>query len=130
MLEEEAAELAVVAHDLGVQVRDRVADVRELAVPEACASVVVVRDAIIDTLIVESDTWHAAYDTLVTASAVLQMSFGLQSIALDSLTAVLTDRPLPRPRWLPSVSPGVFAGVCSNGAGCVGVGVTFSWSIL
>lgn len=130
VVEKEADSLAVIAYDLGVQVRDRVADVRELAVSEACAPVVAIRDAIIDTLIVESDIWHKAYDKQVKATELLQVSYGIQSITLDSLTAVLTDRPLPRPRWVPSMSPGVFAGVCSNGLGCVGFGVTLSWRIL
>lgn len=47
----------------------------------------------------------------------------------DSLSAVLADRPQPRPGWVPEVSVGPFAGFCIDGTACAGVGVQLSWSV-
>ena len=129
--EESADSIAADARELGVRVRERVADVRKRAAPDPVPPVIV-RDQIIDTLFVVAETWEEAYKQEVKASDMLRVAFGLQTMALDSLTAVLENRPTPRPRlpqWLPTARPGVFMGVCNDGRGCMGIGITLSWSI-
>jgi hypothetical protein len=48
------------ADERGRQVRERVVVVREEAVPDTCAPFIEPRDQIIDTLVVESETWASA----------------------------------------------------------------------
>lgn len=127
-VQENADSTAAVARELGSRVMERVADVRERAAPDPVAPVTV-RDSIIDDLVLVVDTWEDAYEAEVKVSKLLRVTIGIQSVTLEGLTATLENRPTPRPRWIPSVSPGLFAGVCNDGRGCMGVGLTLSWRI-
>lgn len=114
---------AAYAEALAATTRERVRIVRDtVAVPEPCEEIVAQRDELIDSLIVEADSWRDAYHAERRAVDALRIANTALTVAYDSLTAVLEDRPRPRPRWAPSLQAGVFAGICSDGKPCVGVG--------
>lgn len=128
-LEQEADRLERVADSLGQRTRERVVEVREVEVPGYAAPYVAPRDSIIDDLIVENDTLRRANDTLREEVGVLQVALGRVTASNASLREVLEDRPRPTPWWLPSTGLGVFAGACSDGRMCSGLGITVSWRI-
>ena len=109
-------------------VTERVVEIREVVVPPASIPFVAPRDSVIDTLFVAVDEWKEAYETEVTASALLKLGLQEQTTRGDSLVAVLQDRLGPRKWWVPGVGVGAFTGFCS-GETCSGVGVTLSWRI-
>ncbi|HUU42166.1 MAG TPA: hypothetical protein VMX57_00215, partial [Planctomycetota bacterium] len=127
--EERARQLAWMADEMGRQVREMVVAVRAVAVPDTCAPFVVPRDAIIDTLVIVVESWQSAFDEQIKAGAALWMSNVVLRSTVDSLYAVLDDRPTRRRfSFIPRVGVGGFAGVCIGGTPCLGAGVTLSWS--
>jgi len=64
-------------------------------------------------------------------SAAAELRLGLSDAISrgDSLDAVLSDRPRPRPSFLPRMSVGPFIGFCADGTSCVGVGLHLSWEV-
>jgi len=95
------------------------------AAPDTCAPVV----AIVEALVIENQNLRDAYDLQRSAADKLQLSYDALLVVNDSLMTVLDDRPIPPPEWIPSFRVGPFAGVCSSGTMCVGVGVSISWKV-
>jgi len=126
--EERARQLAWMADEMGRQVRERVERVRDVAVPDTCAPFVVPRDAIIDTLVIVVESWRTAFDEQIKAGVALRSSNLTLRSAVDSLEAVLRDRPGSRSPWVPKLGLGAFTGICVGGQPCLGAGVTLSWS--
>lgn len=110
------------------RVRERIIEVERVVVPDTCLVFTKPRDEIIAQSDDAISAWQEAYQQQLTASALLRTSNGHLRVANDSLTAVLEDRPSPRPRWIPSVGVGVFAGACLTGP-CMGAGLTLSWQV-
>ena len=98
------------------EIRERIIRVREDSPPDTA------RDAIIDDLLEVNSSLRLAVDSLSVANIRL-------FIANDSLTAVLEDRPLPRPVWLPEIRLGPQAGICMDGRFCAGIGVSIGWKL-
>lgn len=98
------------------EIRERIVRIREELPPDTA------RDAVIDDLVQENDSLRVAVDEYRTAAERLREGYNSLLVVNDSLTSVLADRPKPRARWMPSLQVGVFAGVCSDGKPCVGVG--------
>lgn len=92
--------------------------------PDTCAPLV----AVIEDLVAENGRLREAYDLQRSAAERLQVSYDRLLVANDSLNAVLDDRPLPAPRWLPSLQVGPQVGVGTGGA-YVGVGISISWEV-
>jgi hypothetical protein len=87
------------------------------------------RDTIITELQTQVQTWKSAYQKQLEAGAVLRVALGEMTARGDSLEAVLADRPTKKPWWIPEVVMGPFAGLCSEGRPCAGVGVALGWKI-
>ena len=87
------------------------------------------RDSVIAEMAARHDDISAAYESEREAAALLRLAEGRAHAAADSLMAVLDDRPIPRPGFIPEVGFGVTAGVCTTGQPCVAVGVTLSWKV-
>lgn len=104
------------ARERAPEIRERIVRVREELPPDPA------RDSIIDSLVADNEQLVAVYDSVSAAYTVLLHSYNSLLVVNDSLLAVLEDRPRPRPRWAPSLQAGVFAGVCSDGRLCAGVG--------
>ena len=105
------------------EIRDRIVTVREQAPPDSA------RDSIIDDLTEVVDSITVAYDSTSAAFVLLRSAYGRLLTVNDSLTIVLKDRPKPRSRWAPTFTVGAFAGVCTNGKFCAGVGPGISFEI-
>lgn len=118
-----ADSIAIEAEARSPIIRERIRLVRDsVPVPDTCYAVVAQRDSLIDAALAEADRWRAAYEAERSAADRLREGYNALLVVSDSLVAVLEDRPKPRPRWLPSLQVGLFAGICSDGQPCVGVG--------
>jgi hypothetical protein len=104
------------ARERAPEIRERIVRVREESPPDPA------RDSIIDDLAADNEQLVQAYDSVSTAYDRLRGSYNSLLVVNDSLSTVLDARPKPRPRWMPSLQVGVFAGVCSDFKPCVGVG--------
>lgn len=125
----EAERLQGVADSLGRRTRERVVEVREVVVPEYAVPFVAPRDSIIEDLMVENEILEGANLALRASNSYLRLALGRVTASESALRAVLDDRPRPTSRWLPSVGFGAFAGACSDGRACSGLGVTVGWEI-
>jgi hypothetical protein len=96
--------------------------------PDTCAAYIAPRDEAIDSLEAVIDEQSNAYAYQQDATARLMLAYRLATEASDSLSAVLKDRPRLPPLWMPKVSGGVFAGVCTTGP-CAGVGIGLTWDV-
>jgi hypothetical protein len=104
------------ARNRAPEIRERIVRVREESPPDPA------RDSIIDDLAADNEQLVVAYDSVSSAYEILRVSYNSLLVVNDSLSSVLSDRPRPRSRWAPSIQAGVFAGICSDGRPCVGVG--------
>lgn len=100
------------------------------------------RDALIDDLVAESDRWRLAYETEAAAYDTLhQSALGMRADLLtvrgqlseatervDSLVALLEDRPNERAWWMPQVTFGYADCIC-DGQARHGPSATAGWSI-
>ena len=112
------------------EVRERILFVRDSVTgPDTCLSVVAQRDRIIDDLVAQNDVVVAAYEAEKSAAEQLRSAYSSLLVVNDSLRAVLGDRPLPPPSFLPRINVGPFVGVCSTGQPCVGFGIGITWKI-
>lgn len=112
------------------RVRDRVVDtlvqvVRELPVPEGCESVVAEHRLALDSLAASRDDWRDQFTAQREATATLQQASVADSVAYASLSAAYRLARNP-PKKL-TLSPAVFAGLCTDGRPCAGLGVTLRW---
>lgn len=111
-------------------IRERIDSVRVQTPPELEDHPAITRrDSIIDTLIVQRDSWKDLFREEQAANVRLRGLLDDAVADADSLSAVLDDRPSERPWWLPRLGVGPFAGMCSSGRPCSGVGATLSWDI-
>lgn len=104
--------------------------IEELPAPPAdCEPYTAPRDSVIHELGLRADDLLAAFEIERTASDQLRIAEARSHAAADSLAAVLSDRPLPKPGWIPEIGLGATAGICTTGQPCVAVGVTLSWKV-
>lgn len=120
---ERADSIAAAAESVAPIIRDRIIRVREEAPPDPA------RDSLIDELVVEADQWRAAFKAERKAGLLLQGAYDRVLVVNDSLTTVLDARERPRSRWAPTFSVGLFAGICSNGQLCTGIGPGITFEI-
>jgi len=98
-------------------------------VPEEAIPAVTLRDRLIDELTLQTSDLTVALGVEREASAELRLALAHSISRGDSLGAVLDDRPRPRPGWLPRLSIGPFAGICTDASTCTGIGVQLSWEV-
>lgn len=104
--------------------------IEELPAPPAdCEPFTAPRDSVIVELGLRADDLLAAFNTERSAANQLRIAEARSRAAADSALAVLADRPLPKPGWIPEIGLGATAGVCTTGQPCVAVGVTMSWKL-
>jgi hypothetical protein len=131
----EASEIAQRAAKRDTVVRTRLVEIRAEPVPDTCRRLVAQRDSVINTLLVTATTWNEAFTKQKAATALLQReneALFASNIALDSAYRLL-HRP-PRRSLLgrlvrPSMRPGAFVGVCTDGKPCSGIGATLTWGL-
>lgn len=90
---------------------------------------IVKRDSIIDDLVEQRDNALAAFREQGRAVSKLRAAVSVAEASADSLSDVLSDRPGDKPWWVPQLGVGPFAGVCTTGVPCSGIGATLSWEI-
>lgn len=110
----------------------RLRDIESVSVPPECDSVVAVRDTIymevIDTLRVSSDQYRAAWLIERERGDSLELTADELATQLAANVKLLDNR--PKDRWyVPEVGAGIFAGLCTDGLPCSGVGATLSWEL-
>lgn len=104
--------------------------VEELPTPApSCEAFTEPRDRVIRFQEVRYGDLQAAYDKRGDAMDLLRRAEIAARGAADSLYAVLDDRPRPLSLLIPEVGVGAFAGVCSTGAPCAGIGFTLQWKV-
>ena len=109
-----------------VRVDSVVLAVRQLPVPEDCAETVHEHREALDSLVVSREGWRAIADSQMVVSAQLRVAHDTLAGAYQRVRRAYTLLRDP-PRRL-HIAPALFAGVCTNGQGCAGLGfsVTFS----
>lgn len=143
-LVEEAAEAAAAAARRAIEAEakaDSAEAAREAAeailttlppVPAECEAVVAQRDTIfmevIDTLVVSSDMYRQAWTIERARADDLALLNGGLATQLAETVKLLDKRPKDR-WWMPEVGAGVFAGICTTGQPCTGVGATLAWKV-
>lgn len=109
--------------------RVEVERVRLVEVPEEAREIVAQRDSLIDRFDAAVRSWRAAYERQMAANVELRSTVSTYRIALDSLEAVIADRPRPRSRWLPDLRVGPAAGLCTDLKPCSGMMLTLGWRL-
>lgn len=128
---ERADSIAEEAEEAAPEIRERIVRV-EAETPDSLRDhpAVVERDSIITDLRTESRQWKTAYMLEKEANADLREALFRTRTALDSITAVVQDRPGERPWWLPRLGVGPYAGWGADGEPSIGpVSVNLSWEI-
>lgn len=112
-------------------VRERIDSVRVETPPELeNHPAIVQRDQIIDSLVVSRDAWRGLFREEQAANVRLRGLLEETRAHADSLSAVLDDRPGPRPWYVPTVTVGPQAGLDPmTGRPYKGVGVTLGWEV-
>lgn len=133
-LREEAAELRGLATSLAFAAEQRdtvvIRMVEQLpAPPPDCEPFTLPRDSVIIALQEQYGLATAAYRTERSASDQLRLAEAKARESSDSLLAVLADRPKPLSPLIPEIGVGLFAGLCTTGQPCAGVGVGFQWKV-
>lgn len=98
-------------------------------VPAGCEVVATDRDEIIRFQEVRYEELSNAHKLQLLAYSQLRIAETMAVERGDSLRAVLDDRPIPRPGWLPEMTVGPFVGFCVEGKPCAGVGIQLSWTV-
>lgn len=98
-------------------------------IPEESIPAVTLRDELIAEQNAQINDLTVALDIEREAAAELRLALDDSISRGDSLSAVLDDRPRPKPSWLPRISIGPFAGICTDASTCTGVGVQLSWEV-
>lgn len=107
----------------------RVREILEKPVIKECEPFVIQRDSLINELLVKNEQLAEAYEVEHRAADKLRAAYDALLVVNDSLMAVLDDRPLPLPKWAPSVQVGFFVGMCADGHPCAGVGAGLTWKV-
>lgn len=128
-LQQVAKQAEARADEAGRRARERVEVVREVEVPVYAVPFTAPRDSIIDDLVTENYELREVIISERAASASLRVALGRVTASEASLKAVLDARPGPAPWWRPSMGLGAFAGACSDGRMCSGIGLTMSFRI-
>lgn len=127
---ERADSIADDVRDRAVRVEERIDTVRVETPPELeDHPAIVQRDSIIDEVVEQRDDALHAFEEQKEATATLRDALEESRETVDSLSTVLEDRPGPKPWFVPEVGAGPFAGLCSGGRPCTGVGVHVSWQV-
>ena len=107
----------------------RIVEIMEVAVPDTCEVFVAPRDSVISELLQNNGLLREALATERTAAERLRAAYVSLEVAYDSVSAVLDDRPIQLPRFIPRVSMGAFAGICTDGQPCAGIGIGLTWKV-
>lgn len=108
----------------------RLPAISEATPPElALHPAVTLRDTVIVELRIAAEGYREALEEAGEAYEALEAAYGLLEASTDSLRAVLRDRPGGRHWALPHVGLGPFAGICSDGSFCKGLGLTVTWEV-
>ena len=103
---------------------------RELpAPPPDCEPFTAPRDSVIVVMEERHDNITAAFAREREAAVLLRQAADRATTAADSLAAVLDSRPRPLSPFIPEIGVGAFAGFCSTGQPCVGIGVGVQWKL-
>ena len=112
------------------RVRDRVTDtlvqvVREQPVPEGCEAVVAAHREVIDSLVVSRDDWRDQFTAQREAASRLAVAYD----TLDSAYRHMQDayHLIKNPPRRIQIAPAAFAGLCTDGRPCAGLGLTLRW---
>lgn len=125
-----ADSLAGEAGRVRVVVQERIDSVRAVPTPDECLAFVEPRDRLIDSLVVAYDVLEDAFEEEAKANSELRYANVRALLAVDSLNAVLSDRPKPRPAWLPEVGLGCAAGISVTSARPdAACGLTMTWKV-
>lgn len=124
-----ADSLRGVLHEQEQELRERVVVIREEVVPDTCDPFVAPRDTLIDDLLDQNEEWERVADTERQAATRWRSAYGTVRVVNDSLSAVLADRPQPKPWWIPSFGVGPYLGIDNNLKPSYGVAATLSWEI-
>lgn len=125
-----AQEYASEADSVEVEIRDRIETVRVETPPDLVNHPAIVqRDEIIVDLQGQVGLWKAAYELETEATMLLTGSLTGMVAVVDSLNAVIDDRPGQRPWWVPHLSVGPQAGLGIDSRPYTGVGATLGWEI-
>lgn len=129
-----ADSLSLVADSLFTVAEDRRPTIIRLqaavdSTPAPPSPALALRDTLIHELREENSDLRASIAAERSAKAELMLANAALQVRGDSLQDVLNKRPSRRPAWLPSVTVGPFAGICSTGTTCTGAGVHLSWRI-
>ena len=103
---------------------------RELpAPPTDCEPFTAPRDSVIVVMEERHDNITAAFERQREATVLLRAAEAQAHRAADSLAAVLDSRPRPLSPLIPEVGLGIFAGMCTTGQPCAGIGVGLQWKL-
>lgn len=133
-LSDEAKDLRALADSLALEAERKdtviVRMVEELPAPSpSCEAFTEPRDEVIRFQEVRYGDLQKAHETQTKAMDLLRRAEIAARESADSLYAVLDDRPRPLSPLIPEVGVGAFAGVCSTGAPCAGIGFTLQWKV-
>jgi hypothetical protein len=104
--------------------------VEELPAPPVdCEPFTAPRDSVIMVMEERHNDIRTAFEKEREAAALLRQAEAAAHRAADSLMAVLDDRPRPVSPLIPEIGVGVFAGMCSTGQPCAGIGVGVQWKV-
>lgn len=104
--------------------------VEELPAPPAdCEPFTAPRDSVIVAQEERYENISAAFEKQREAAVALRLAEASAHRAADSLAAVLDSRPRPLSPLIPEIGVGAFAGICSTGQPCVGLGVGVQWKV-
>jgi hypothetical protein len=133
-LTEEAASWEAIASGLAVEAATKdtvvIRMIEELpAPPPDCEPFTAPRDSVIAVMEERHEDISAAFASQREASALLRAAEAEAHRAADSLAAVLDSRPRPLSPLIPEIGVGVFAGLCTTGQPCAGIGVGVQWKV-
>jgi len=133
-LVDRATELEGLATSLAFEAEKRdtviIRMVEELPAPPVdCEPYTAPRDRVIMAMEERHENITAAFERQREAAVLLRAAEAEAHRAADSLVAVLDSRPRPLSPLIPEIGVGAFAGFCSTGQPCVGIGVGVQWKV-
>lgn len=99
------------------------------APPPDCEPFTAPRDSAILVMQERHDNVASAFARERESNIRLRQAEAKAAASTDSLLAVLDSRPRPLSPLIPEVGVGVFAGICTTGQPCAGLGVGVQWKV-
>lgn len=100
-------------------------EVRAEPVPEGCEVIVARHREALDELEISRDGWRDQFTAQREATARLVVAYDTLDAAYTTLNRAYRLARNPPKRFI--VAPAVFAGLCTDGQPCAGVGLTLRW---